>query len=141
VINYSEFHDGFFDGFLIEEKSVSIFLSTYKREQFVIELSEVSVFTASDIKAGNIIFEVLTRSGAQLTLEDMVALDGPFQTTSQDHAERRLAQASKDESTLLEINPSYGATCLALAHSVKLYPRSEWITRVSANYARSRITP
>jgi hypothetical protein len=66
VTNYSEFHDGFFDGLLIEGKSVSILLSTYKREQFVIELSEVVALSASDIKAGNIIFEVPNskRSGA-----------------------------------------------------------------------------
>jgi hypothetical protein len=128
--NYSEFHDGFFDGLLLEKETAHIFLSTKDKEMFVLEVLDVVALSASDIKAGNIIFEVLTRHGAELTLEDIIAVEGPFpEISQQDFAQKGLAQALKDELILLEINPSYGATCLVLARSVQFRNRQEWIRR------------
>lgn len=128
--NYSEFHDGFFDGLLLGEKSAHIFVSTEHKELFVIEVLDVVALSASDIKAGNIVYEVLTRSGVELTLEDIIAVKGPFpEISEQSFAQRGLVQALEDNLILLEINPSYGATCLVLARSVQLCNRQEWIGR------------
>lgn len=128
--SYSEFHDGFFDGLLLEEKSAYIFVSTENRELFVIEVLDVVALSASDIKAGNIVYEVLTRSGVELTLEDIIAVKGPFpETSEQSFSQKGLAQALEENLTLLEINPSYGATCIVLARSVRLCKRQEWIDR------------
>lgn len=128
--NYSQFHDGSFDGILLGDKASHIFLSTAHKDLFVIEALDVVALSAWDIKVGNIIYEVVTRRGVELTIEDIIAVKGPFPETSESRfAHRGLKQAVDENLILLEINPSYGANCLVLAHSVRLCDRQEWINR------------
>ena len=126
--NYSEFHDGFWDGILLDGKSANIFVSTELRELFVIECLDVVALSANGIKAGNIIYEVLTRSGNELTVEDIVAVSGPFpKSSAESFAKKGLMDAIEQGSILLEINPSYGGSGLVLARSINLFSRTEWI--------------
>jgi hypothetical protein len=128
--NYPEFHDGFLDGLLLENSIAHIFVSTRQEERLVIEASDVAALAAGDFKKGNILFEVLTRSGDELTLEDFVAVDGPLSgTDGQSRAQKTLEESREKDLILLEINPSYGAACLVLAGSVQLYSRKNWISR------------
>jgi hypothetical protein len=128
LANYSEFHDGFLDGLLLDDSSAHIFLRTYQQERFVIEASNVAALNASDFKLGNIIFEVLTRSANELTLEDIEAVHGPFPEVSRSHYAKRGLELEKNL-ILLEINPSYGAICLVLAATVDLCSRQKWVER------------
>jgi len=127
LANYSEFHDGFLDGLLLDDSSAHIFLRTYQQERFVIEASNVAALNASDFKLGNTIFEVLTRSVNELTLEDIEAVHGPFPEVSRSHyAKRGLELALEKNLILLEIIPSYVAICLVLAATVDLCSRQKW---------------
>jgi hypothetical protein len=127
---YSEFHDEFLDGLLLDDSSAHIFLRTYQQERFVIEASNVAALNAGDFKLGNIIFEVLTRSANELTLEDIEAVHGPFPEVYRSHyAKRDLELALEKNLILLEINPSYGATCLVLAATMDLCSRQKWVDR------------
>jgi hypothetical protein len=130
LANYSEFHDGFLDGLLLDDSSAHIFLSTYQKERFVIEASNVAALNAGDFKEGNIIFDVVIRNASELTLEDIEAVHGPFSEVSRSHyAKRCLDLALEKNLVLLEINPSYGATCLVLAATMDLCGRQSWVER------------
>ena len=127
---YVEFHDGFLDGLLLDGPNASVFLSTYQKEHFVLEASDVAAVDAGIFKEGNIIFEVLVHGCEELTLEQMIAVHGPMSDYGlPDQAQRWLAKAQQGGLTLLEINPSYGATCLVLARTIDLRHRVEWLER------------
>jgi hypothetical protein len=127
---YSEFHDGFLEGILLDDSSAHIFLSTHQKDQFVFEASNVSRLNAEGFKEGNIIFEVLIRSAIELTLEDIEAVHGGFPEVSRSRfATKGLELALEKNLSLLEINPSYGATCLVLAATFDLCSRQDWVDR------------
>ncbi len=135
--NYDQFHDGSLDGFLIEQDSVQVFLSSEQKQPFVIEASGVVAMAADGFKAGNIIFEVLVRQNDELTLQDVVETYAlPSGATGEEQAQKLLAKAKERDFLLLEINPSYGGHCLILAQSVDLLHRPEWAERRLVNASR-----
>ena len=125
--NYDQFHDGSLDGLLIEQTSVQVFLSTDGKEPFVLAVDGVVALTAEGFRAGNIIFEVLTKHGPELTLQDITDVYGLAVTDSrQEQAQKFLENARERGLIVLEINPSYGASCIILAESVNLLRRQDW---------------
>ena len=46
--NYSEFHDGFFDGLLLDDSATHIFVSTPQKKRFVIRAQNVASLTAGE---------------------------------------------------------------------------------------------
>jgi hypothetical protein len=125
---YSEFHDGSLDGLLIEDSTAHIFVSTLKKEHFVFECSGVSSINAGPFKAGNIIFDVLIRSGDELDVEAMVDVHGAMSEFDRsDRAELWLLEAHENNLILVSIGTSYGAECFVLASTIELRTRQEWI--------------
>jgi hypothetical protein len=134
--NYSEFHDGIFEGVWIDGDTVYVFLGTHTKERFVALSSGVSALNVTDFRKGNLIFEVITRTSEEVTVEDMVTLhylregeEGNAQAT------KLLSQTQQKRLSILEINPSYGATCLLLARSIEIISQNEW----SARYLSSAV--
>jgi hypothetical protein len=65
-MNLPSFHDGHFDGLRIcPSKSVNFFLRTRDGKSFELVLREVDALTLSEIKQGNIIFDLVFRSPAE----------------------------------------------------------------------------
>jgi len=115
------FHDGGFDGFRIgPDKQVQLYLTTVKRESFVLTLEGVEVMTLTDIKEGNIILNLVIRRDRELTICDIEQLYGmPNNPT----VAGNLLKAAADKGfQLLEINPSYGAEGMILFRTWKLQP-------------------
>lgn len=128
--NYDQFHDGWLDGLLIDQKSVQIFLSTEGRDPFLVVANGVVALAADGFKAGNIVFEVVTRQQEELSLQDITRAYGLAEgATGQDQGQKLLAKALEQNLIVLEINPSYGASCILLAESVDLLPRRESVDR------------
>jgi hypothetical protein len=128
VKKYTEFHDGFLDGLLLEGSAAYVFVSTDEKKHFVLEVSGVTAVDAGTFKEGNIIFDVLIHGCDELTLDQMIAVHGPMSEYGlPDQAERWLAKAQQGELNLLEINPSYGAACLVLGRTIDLRHREEWL--------------
>jgi hypothetical protein len=128
--NYSEFHDGFFDGLMLDDSVSHIFVSTPQKKRFVIRAQNVASLTAGEFKEGNIIFDVLIRSSDEVTLEDIQAVYSHFSGVDASiQAQRALEKARENGLSLLEIGSSYGATCLLLARSFELCGHREWIER------------
>jgi len=111
------FHDGHFDGFWIgSNKELHLFLRTNHGESFTIALRGVDALTLSEIKQGNIIFDIVLRSGEQLTGSDIEELFGVEAGTS--HTSALLKTKSGMGLQVLEINASYGAHGLVLFQTI-----------------------
>jgi hypothetical protein len=127
---FAQFHDGFMDGVLIEGTKATVFLSTEQRETFALNLEGVLSVKIDDFKEGNIIYDVVVREGDELTRRDIVQLYG---FTEEAKAELKLQKVKLDGLVVMEISPSYGASCLILAGSVALINRQEWKDRLFAH--------
>ncbi len=131
--SYPEFHDGFLEGLWIDSKTVHVYLATVHSERFTAVAGGVVALAASGFRVGNVILDVLSRNCDELTLEDISELYELTESSIQEgQREKLLVRAKEHELTVLEINPSYGATCLLLAKSVHLLPRQEWLARYLA---------
>lgn len=117
--NFDQFHDGFLDGLLIRGTSVRVFLSTSDRQEFELKVSGVSSLKAEGFRQGNIIFDVLTRSGDDITIHDIMDF---FEFKEEAKALTKLEEVRRKDLIVLEINPSYGAGCIILAESAELVP-------------------
>jgi hypothetical protein len=119
--NYGQFHDGFFEGLWIPDKGiVHVFLSTSKRERATVVLTGVVMLKASGLKEGNIIFDVLTRDHDEITLEDIAELyelKPGHEPAVWEH--QLLEKAQQQGFQMLQINPSYGGSCLILAQAIE----------------------
>ena len=117
--NFTQFHDGFFDGLWIDSTRVHIYLSTLQKERFTAVADGVVRLFATGIKEGNIIFDVVVRDHDELTPDDISAVyDLAGGTALEEKASRLLDKAREEKWVLLEISPSYGANCLILARRV-----------------------
>jgi hypothetical protein len=112
-MNIPNFRDGHFEGLRIgPSKLVELYLRTPDGRSFILVLQEVDALTLTDVKVGNIVFDLVFCNTAQLTCSDMAELygvdvDAP-QATNLLKAKRELGLQ------LLEINASYGAQGLVL---------------------------
>jgi hypothetical protein len=120
-MNIPNFHDGHFDGLRIGPSNlVNLFLRTQDGKSFILILQEVDALALSEVKQGNIIFDLVFRGTAELTRSDMAELytvdvDAP-QTTD-------LLKAKREQGfQLLEINASYGAQGLVLFQTFEIQP-------------------
>jgi hypothetical protein len=76
-MNIPNFHDGYFDGLRIRQnKLVHFFLRTQGGDSFRLALQGVDALTLSEIKEGNIIFDLVFRSTQELTCSDVEDLFG-----------------------------------------------------------------
>jgi len=128
--DYSQFHDGYLEGLWIDGTTVHVYLSTSEKERFTAVAEGVVALAASGFRAGNLIFEVVTRHNEEIALPDIAEVyylrEDP---AGEREGTRLLGEARQEGLTLLEINPSYGATCMVLARSVDLLERNEWLAR------------
>jgi len=107
-MNIPNFHDGHFDGLRIgPNKLVNLFLRTQDGKSFTLVLQEVDALTLSEIKGGNIIFDLVFRSTGELTHSDMAEL---YSVDADAPRAADLLRAKREKGfQLLEINASYGA--------------------------------
>jgi hypothetical protein len=126
---YGQFHDGSFDGLLVEDKTAHVFATTYEKQRYVLIAAEVVALVAGGLRAGNIIFDVQTQDYSEISLEDVIEVYGYRATTDDQHARNSLEKSQREGLVLLSVNPSYGGSCLVLAQSVALLHRQEWTER------------
>jgi hypothetical protein len=120
-MNIPNFHDGHFDGFRIgPNEKPHLFLRTPDGESFTLAFQGVDALTLSEIKQGNIIFDLVFRSGEELTSADIeelfdVKVDAPNTST--------LLKTKRDMGLqVLELNASYGARGLVLFQTIEVRP-------------------
>ena len=118
------FHDdGTFDGLRIrQDKRIQLYLSTGQRESFVLVLDEVQALVLNDVKAGNIILDLVIRKGAEITKSDIEQVYGMIDDSVTNN---KLQTAVNGGFQILEINPSYGAEGLSLFKTWSLVPQTD----------------
>jgi hypothetical protein len=121
--NYSEFHDGFLDGVLITpERGLDVYLRTRPGKRARVFLSGVVAASLTEFREGNIILEVLVREGAEITLQDVARIYGLAPEHEVERWEEDLVgRASDSRLVLLEVNPSFGASCMVLAEKADFH--------------------
>jgi len=120
-MNIPNFHDGHFDGLRIgPNKELRLFLRTQEGNSFTLALRGVDALALSEVKQDNIVFDLVLRSGMQLTISDIEELFGVEADTPQ-AADLLKAKRGK-ELQLLELSASYGAHGLVLFQSVEILP-------------------
>jgi|CZKH01.1.fsa_nt_gi hypothetical protein len=125
---YHEFHDGLFEGLWIDDKRVHVFLSTTDRERSTMVAEGVVGLDVDDLKKGNIIFDVVTKTHEEWNEQDVAELP-EMQMIDSSKANVPLARARQQKLMVLEINPSYGGSCVILAQSFDLHNRKDWLER------------
>ena len=122
-MNIPNFHDGHFDGLRIgPNKELRLFLRTQEGNSFTLALRGVDALALSEVKQDNIVFDLVLRSGMQLTISDIEELFGVEADTPQ-AADLLKAKRGK-EIQLLELSASYGAHGLVLFQTIELRPSS-----------------
>ena len=121
---FDQFHDGFVNGVLVEGAVAHVFLATYTGQQFVLAIEGLSGLKLEEFREGNIILDALTRDGDELTIADVMELYGYRDEVS---ALKKLESVRDENLAVLEINPSYGASLLALAKTIRLFSREDWV--------------
>lgn len=119
---YSEFHDGFLEGLHIDkdEKFVRVYLCSLEGQRTIVSLSGVVVLKAGGFREGNTIFDVVIRDADEITLADITELY-ELVPDKEPHAwQHKLMEKVKEkELRILEVNPSYGGSCLVLAQGIE----------------------
>lgn len=130
---FDQFHDGFYNGLLIREGVVDLFVATSGKERFVLSARGVIRLFSGDMREGNIIFDIECRAHAEISLGDIRDVyglgDGPQDET---HAHNALTKAADEHLSLLVMSSSYGGHCLLLAKSFVLQPEGHWIRELCA---------
>lgn len=122
---YHQFHDGFLEGLCIDKdkKVVEVYLSTLEKERTTAVLSGVLMLKAGGFREGNIILDVSTRDPEEITLADIAELyelDSTHEPAAWEH--KLMDKVKVQRLRILEVNPSYGGTCLILAQAIELVP-------------------
>jgi hypothetical protein len=126
--HFNEFHDGWFQGLWIDGEITHLFLATEGKERFVMVAEGTEALAVDGVKAGNIIFEVLTRDQEEILPQDIDLLYGlQPNSAGRVHGNIAIEKARLQKWSLLEINPSYGATCLVLASSLRILTHRDWL--------------
>ena len=114
-------HDGFFDGLWISEnKSAYLFLQTPTGQRLTIVLNGVERMKVSNFMAGNIILDVVVVESDKVTIE-LIEQVYELQPAETELAHQLLSKAQQRGLSVLEINPSYGAECVALFRSAEIH--------------------
>jgi len=140
---YQEFHDGHFEGFWIPNNGlIHIFLRTVGSMEYVFLLNGVVMLKATDFKEGNIILDVSFRNYEDIDFNDIKMLYDLDHDIPTDNWELKLLdKIESDKLIVLEINPSYGGSCLVLAKSMEVITRKEWINSILQSIGKNAETP
>lgn len=115
------FHDGFFDGVWISpDEQIHLFLRTIDNEPFTIVLRDVKRMRLSNIKAGNIIFDVTLISPDQITHEQIDWVHELSDVKKDEQIAKLLASVREEGLKMLELCASYGAEGSVLYKSAQL---------------------
>jgi hypothetical protein len=120
--SHSQFHDGLFEGLWIDKdaKIAHVYLSTKERKRSVAVLGGVLKLKAEGLREGNIILEVRTCSGREITSEDIAELyelDSNREAKAWEH--QLMERIKQEQLQFFELQPSYGGSCLILAQMVE----------------------
>jgi hypothetical protein len=113
------FHDGYFHGLLIKpDKTIQLFLQSSDARPYLRILKGVKAVAISEIKAGNIIFDLILRSASDVSPSDISEL---YNIDEKSAEVPELVKSTRGKALqILELNPTYGAAGLFLFEEFEL---------------------
>ena len=131
--SYEQFHDGFYNGLFIRADRVDIFVENDINQRFVVSATEVAALVSTDIRAGNIIFDIVSRRGTEITLDDIREAHGLGNGPQHDsHAQLAMEKTLQLDLSFLTLSSSYGGTLAIFAKSFTLRAEADWIRGLRA---------
>jgi hypothetical protein len=124
---YSEFHDGYLEGLHIDkdEKFVRVYLSSLDGKRTTVSVTGVLMLRAGGFREGNIILDVVIRAADEITLSDITALyELDPDKKSQVWQDKLMEKIKEKQLQILEVNPSYGGSCIVLAQGIEFIANS-----------------
>lgn len=119
-----QFHDGYFDGVRTKGRlggRVDLYLRTANNEQFTATIDGVVALNVSGFRAGNIIFDVSIFGHDEVTPEHIENLyELPNGDAGLKMQSKLLEKVRTEELMVLQIDSSYGATCVILGRTINL---------------------
>jgi hypothetical protein len=117
-----DLHDGFLDGlWLSADKRACFFVRTLAGQRSTIILTDVEALNICNLRAGNIIFDLVLIAPDKLTVQDIErAYD--LKSGEVEKSSQLLRKAQQQGLSGLEINPSYGAEGTAIFRAVATVP-------------------
>ena len=117
-----DLHDGFFDSlWLSADKRACFFVRTLAGQRSTIILTDVEALNICNLRAGNIIFDLVLIAPDKLTVQDIErAYD--LKSGEVEKSSQLLRKAQQQGLSGLEINPSYGAEGTAIFRAVATVP-------------------
>ncbi len=135
--NFRDFHHGTFEGLWIDGKAVYVFLASEAGERYVIVSEGVVALAVEGVKAGNIISEVAVRGPGQVRYQDIFTLYAPQVGPCGEAQVANLVDKARIQGwKVMEIVPTYGASCLLLTASLQVLSREVWLGRFAAKLSR-----
>jgi hypothetical protein len=126
VVAWDDFHDGTVDGILVDQKTVYVLISTAAKKSYVALARDVVRARVTEFRQGNIILSAQNYRAVDVTLRH-VSFVCDLGDSVDDTAKARnmLEKVRREHLTILEIQPSYGATCMVMARSIDLILRRQ----------------
>jgi hypothetical protein len=137
-MDLQNFHDGHFDGIHLEpDKTTQIFLRAANNERFILVLTGVQALRLSEVKAGNIILDLVIRTAREATptdVEELYDLEENAEKTN-----KLLESIHGKKLQILELNPSYGASGLFLFENFEIKVANERAAATSAQSVKAKV--
>jgi len=140
MANLPDLHDGFFDGLWLSanDERACLFVRTEHGELSTIVLGNVEALNIRNVRAGNIIFDLVLTGPDALTVEHVErAYD--LQREQKETGHRLLQKAQTLGLSALEMSTSYGAEGTALFRDLKVIPGHAHRPLQQAHVTRTRV--
>ena len=118
-IDEVNFHDGNLLGMFIgDDDQISLFIETIHSGKYTLLLGGVVRLRATEFLEGNITLDLTVRSGKELSAKLLDELN--LVSMHSENMTKLLHKYKTEEFRIIEMNPSYGCSLLALCSSAKL---------------------
>jgi hypothetical protein len=115
------FHDGLFEGVWIsDKKTVHLFLRTADNNRLRMVLRRVRAMKLSNIREGNIIFDITVLDTDELTASHIVSVYEISDINRDQQTSKLLTLAREKRLKMLELRSSYGAEGAVLYETAEL---------------------
>ncbi len=120
LLTHPDLHDGFLKGIVVGSQNTAyVLLNDRQGAEFNLVLSGVEKLRAQDFREGNIILDVSVYNSSQIDDRELCELyDLGAEGASQNFLNSLKARIVENDSVLVQINPSYGCSLLALCRNV-----------------------
>ena len=107
---------------MLERGDAYLFLETPERDRYVLHAKLVTALRVEDFLVGNIVFDVQSLEGNEITIRDVIRVE---KSLDQTQAEATLKRWRKERMVMMRVNPAHGGGAVVVAGSFELVSLSK----------------